>query len=77
MACRALPVIFGAILLLSLQRLMNYPVHLGGESALDFAGHAHYLNLGGTPRVRFYGDVAVLAETSTDADRDCGPPIDV
>ena len=48
---------FWAILLLSLQRLMNYPVHLGGASALDLAGHAHYLNLGGTPRVHFYGDV--------------------
>ena len=46
-----------AFLLLSLQRLMNYDVHLGGESALDLAGHAHYLNLGGRRRVRFYGDV--------------------
>ncbi len=48
---------FWAILLLSLQRLMNYAVHLGGETALDLAGHAHYLNLGGAPRVRFYGNV--------------------
>ena len=48
---------FWAIVLLSLQRLMNYPVHLGGESALDLAGQVHYLNLGGTRRVRFYGDV--------------------
>ena len=48
---------FWAVLLLSLQRLMNYPVHLGGESALDLAGYSHYLNLGGTLRVRFYGDV--------------------
>jgi len=46
-----------AILLLSLQRLMNYAVHLGGESALDLAGHVHYLSLGGTRRVQFYGDV--------------------
>ena len=46
-----------AILLLSLQRLMNYAVHLGGESALDVAGHVHYLSLGGTRRVQFYGDV--------------------
>ena len=45
------------ILLLSLQRLMNYPVHVGGETALDLAGHAHYLNLGGTRPVRFYGTV--------------------
>ena len=48
---------FWAVLLLSLQRLMKYPVHLGGASALDLAGHAHYLSLGGTPRVYFYGDV--------------------
>ena len=46
-----------AVLLLSLQRLMNYAVHVGGETALDLAGHAHYLSLGGTRRVRFYGTV--------------------
>ena len=46
-----------AVLLLSLQRLMNYPVHVGGETALDLAGHAHYLSLGGTPRAHFYGTV--------------------
>ena len=32
---------FWAVLLLSLQRLMNYAVHLGGESALDLAGYSH------------------------------------
>ena len=48
---------FWAILLLSLQHLMGYPVHLGGESALDLGGHVHYLRLGGTPRLHFYGDV--------------------
>ena len=42
--------------LLSLQRLKGCSVHLGGESALDFAGHVHYLSLGGTRRVHFYGD---------------------
>ncbi len=46
-----------AIPLLSLQWLMKYPVHLGGESALDMAGYGHYLNLGGRPRVQFYGEV--------------------
>ena len=45
------------VVLLSLQRLMGCAVHLGGESALDLAGYAHYLNLGGTPRVLFHGDV--------------------
>jgi hypothetical protein len=49
-----------AVLLLSLQRLMNYPVHVGGETALDLAGHAHYLSLGGSPRVHFYGAVPSL-----------------
>ena len=43
--------------LLSLQWIMKYEVHLGGESALDLAGHAHYLSLGGKPRVHFYGHV--------------------
>ena len=42
--------------LLSLQRLKGCDVHLGGESALDFAGHAHYLRLGGMRRVHFYGE---------------------
>ena len=46
-----------AILLLSLQRLMDYAVHLGAESALDLAGHVHYLGLGRRRRVQFYGDV--------------------
>ena len=44
------------VVLLSLQRLKGCSVHLGGESALEFAGHAHYLSLGGTPRVHLYGD---------------------
>ena len=46
-----------AIPLLSLQWLMKYAVHLGGESALDMAGYAHYLRLGGRSRVHFYGEV--------------------
>ena len=46
-----------AVLLLSLQRLMNYPVHAGGETALDLAGHAHYLSLGRARRVHLYGTV--------------------
>ena len=46
-----------AIPLLSLQWLMKYAVHLGGESALDMAGYAHYLSLGGRSRVQFYGEV--------------------
>ena len=43
--------------LLSLQWIMDKDVHLGGESALDLAGYAHYLSLGDKPRVHVYGDV--------------------
>lgn len=43
--------------LLSLQRLKGCNAHLGGESALDFAGHVHYLRLAGTRRVHLYGKV--------------------
>ena len=45
------------VILLSLQQIMNHAVHLGGESALDHAGHVHYLSFGGRRRVHFYGDV--------------------
>ncbi len=40
--------------LLSLQWIMKRDVHLGGESALDLAGFAHYLKLG-MSRVYLYG----------------------
>lgn len=43
--------------LLSLQRILAHDVHLGGESALELAGYYHYLKLGSSPRVHFYGDV--------------------
>ena len=43
--------------LLSLQRILEHDVHLGGESALDLAGYYHYLSLGGPQRVHFYGAV--------------------
>ena len=36
---------------------MKYAVHLGGESALNMAGYARYLRLGGRSRVQFYGEV--------------------
>ena len=42
---------------LSLQWIMKYDVHLGGVSALDLAGYAHYLQLGETPPIHLYGDV--------------------
>ena len=45
------------VALLSLQWILNEDVHLGGESALDLAGYAHYLSLGNKPRVHLYGNV--------------------
>lgn len=44
------------LVLLSLQRLKGCSLHLGGMSALEFAGHNHDLRLGGMRRVHFYGD---------------------
>ena len=43
--------------LLSMQWIMGRDVHLGAESALDLAGHAHFLLLGKQRRVHVYGDV--------------------
>ncbi len=42
--------------LLSLQWIMDREIHLGGESALDLAGHAHYLSFGCKPCAHVYGD---------------------
>mgnify|MGYP003571195973 FL=1 len=45
-------------LVLSLQRIMDYDVHVGGRTALSLHGFDHYLNLGAeTPPVYLYGDV--------------------
>lgn len=44
------------VALLSLQRLMEYNIYLGGESALNLAGHVHYLHLGESTPVYLYGD---------------------
>lgn len=45
------------VLLLSLQWIMGYGVHLGGTSALNLEGYTHYLPLGGKEDVYLYGDV--------------------
>ncbi len=42
-------------LLISLQRILEYDIHLGGESVLDLAGYTHYQSFGNLPRVHFYG----------------------
>ena len=43
------------IALLSLQRIMEKDLHLGGETALEMAGYSHYLSIGGLAQVHFYG----------------------
>ena len=42
--------------LLSLQHIMQYPVHAGGSTALSVMGHIHYLPLGAARTVWLYGD---------------------
>lgn len=55
--------------LLSLQWIMKCNVHLGGLSALDLAGYAHYLHLGRTPPVHLYGEApSWLKRLPTDAE---------
>jgi hypothetical protein len=44
------------VLVLSLQRVMNYPVHVGGMTALRQRGYAHYLRLSGSEPVFLYGE---------------------
>jgi hypothetical protein len=43
------------IAVLSLQRLMNLPLHVGGRTALELAGYAHYLETDGSTTVHLYG----------------------
>lgn len=40
--------------LLGLQRFADYPIHVGGISALTARGHAQYLPLGGEPSVHLW-----------------------
>ncbi|MDE2770320.1 MAG: type IV toxin-antitoxin system AbiEi family antitoxin domain-containing protein [Bacteroidota bacterium] len=42
--------------LVSLQQLMGCNIHLGGSNALDFAGHTHYVMIGKSQPVHFYGN---------------------
>lgn len=42
--------------LLSMQRIMNYELHVGGTTALSLQGHDHYLRLGSNAPVWVYGD---------------------
>ena len=45
------------LLVLSMQEIMRYPVHVGGRTALSLQGFDHYLALGDAPRRGYlYGD---------------------
>lgn len=48
-------------LILGLQRLAGAPFHVGGLSALNRLGHAHYLPLGGETAIHLWGPGAVPA----------------
>jgi len=41
---------------LSMQRLMKYDLHVGGKTALNVHGYAHYLNLADRETVYLYGE---------------------
>ncbi len=57
-------------LVLSLQRVMEYDVHVGGRTALSLHGFEHYLSLGAeAPRVYLYGDVPSWLARLPNADR--------
>ena len=43
------------VMLRSLQWIMNYGVHLGGRTALEYRGYVHYLPLGSHPLYFIYG----------------------
>jgi hypothetical protein len=44
------------LLVLSMQVLMQYEVHVGGTTALRRRGHGHYVTMGADERVFLYGD---------------------
>lgn len=41
--------------MLSLQQIMHKPLHIGGRTAVELSGYAHYVEAGETPRVYLYG----------------------
>jgi hypothetical protein len=43
------------VVVLSLQRVMHKPLHVGGQTAVELSGYAHYVEAGRTPRVYLYG----------------------
>ena len=55
--------------ILSMQRVMGYDVHVGGRTALDLQGFEHYLRLGGEPLVHLYGEPPAWLKRLPDAGR--------
>ena len=43
------------VVVLSLQQVMHKPLHVGGRTAVELSGYAHYVEAGDTPRVYLYG----------------------
>jgi hypothetical protein len=43
------------VVVLSLQQVMHKPLHVGGRTAVELSGYAHYVEAGETPRVYLYG----------------------
>lgn len=57
------------ITVLSMQRLMNYDVHVGGKTALAAHGLVHYLSFGAEELVYLYGKPPAWLKRLPDADR--------
>ena len=43
------------VVVLSLQQVMNQRLHVGGRTAVELSGYAHYVEAGDTSRVYLYG----------------------
>lgn len=43
------------VVILSVQRIMGYPVHVGGATALELGGYAHYVSAEGPTVIHLYG----------------------
>ena len=43
------------VVVLSLQKVMHKPLHVGGRTAVELSGYAHYLEAGQTSQVYLYG----------------------
>ncbi len=43
------------VVVLSLQQVMHKPLHVGGRTAVELSGYAHYVEARETPRVYLYG----------------------